>query len=392
MGNVNTAFQDSIQTNVSNPAALSNKYFTSIDFGLNLNYKSQQDQTNSTSFTEGGVSYLSYSFPVNQSRTWGMGLGVQPLTYKGYDVTSDVVNNLYVNEFEGEGNTYKLFLQNGVEVFDGLSLGLDAGILFGRLEDKTYNTYVLSTAISSGQIVQQKLRGFVFKLGGQYTTELSDDLNLTIGTTYGLESELTNDITIEDVTYTVASSEVSENGKLNVITRAIQNTDTRTIESEITYPQTAGFGAYVNKDEKWSLGIDAKYGNWNNFQGLNDDESQSYKNSIDLGIGGSFIPNYRNPRKAFESFEYRYGGFYNQSFLTIANTDIQDYGITLGVGLPVKRDIPGSRIRQIPSSVDLGVAIGQTGTIDNNLVQDSYIKGTVGLSLNDIWFQKKKYD
>ena len=78
--------------------------------------------------------------------------------------------------------------------------------------------------------------------------------------------------------------------------------------------------------------------------------------------------------------------------LTIGNTDIQDYGISLGVGLPVKRSIPGSRIREIPSTIDIGIIVGQTGTIDNNYVQDSYLKGTIGLNLNDIWFNKKKYD
>ncbi len=403
MGNISTAFRDSVQTNLSNPASLSNKLFSTIDFGVNVNFRSQQDPSATSSIVEGGVAYIGYSFPVMRSKkeideniiqetVWGMGFGVVPLTYKGYDITSDVIDGRYINEFEGQGNTYKLYWQNGVQVTENLSLGVDTGILFGRLEDNTFNTFLLSTAESLGQIRQQKLRGLVVNLGGQYQTDLSNDFTLTIGTTYRLESDLDNEVSTETQVFNVTSSEVNENGKIDVLERNILSSEETVDMFTVTYPHQLGFGAYVNKKEKWSLGIDAKMGFWDEFQGVNDDSAQGYRNSIDLGVGGSFIPNYRNPKKSYEGFEYRYGGFYNQTFLTVANQDINEYGISLGVGLPVRRNIPGARIRQIPSNVDVGITFGQQGSLDNDLIQDSFIKGTFGLSLNDVWFQKKKYD
>ncbi len=393
MGNIGTAFRDTIQSNFDNPAALGHRMFSTLDFAFNLNYRNQSDATSSHRFTEGGLSYLAYSFPVNKKETWGMSLGLKPLTYKKYDIATEFINDRYFREFEGEGNTYSLFWQNGFSIGEHFSVGLDAGLYFGTLSDKTYNTLLNTAANSSGKTERQKLRGTVFKAGAMYNRELSEGLNLTLGSTYDIETTIKNEVTTDDFLFTIGQYEFTDDGRVKVIRRTEFNHSESVQNIDLTIPQELSFGAYLNKTQTWSLGVDAKFQDWSSFSNFNDDSNNlKYQNSSTFALGGSFIPNYRNPKKAFEAFEYRYGGHYKTTYLNLDGVSIRDYGISIGVGLPARRTLPGSRIREIPSSVDVGIVFGTTGTLENNLVQDNYIKGTIGLSLNDKWFQKKRYD
>ena len=65
-------------------------------------------------------------------------------------------------------------------------------------------------------------------------------------------------------------------------------------------------------------------------------------------------------------------------------TSIDDFGINLGFGLPMPRQI---------SSLNLGFEYGQKGTIDNNLIKENYFNIRLSLSLNSTnWFKKRQID
>ena len=53
------------------------------------------------------------------------------------------------------------------------------------------------------------------------------------------------------------------------------------------------------------------------------------------------------------------------------------------MGLPVGR---------IFSNANVGVEIGKRGTTNANLVQENFINFQVSLSLNDRWFEKRKFN
>ena len=393
MGHMSTAYKDSVHTNMSNPATLGNKEFSSIDLGFNLTYHSLREQEEAQEVVDGAPMYLSYTFPVNKSKTWGMGLGARSYSSKKYAVTTPVVNNQYFIDYEGEGNTYNLFLQTGAELFDNFTLGVDGGIFFGTLKDETYNNFLITSNNGSGSRLQQKIRGFSLDVGSQYTTELGQNLNLTLGGNYKLESELNNTKTSETFLFNIVSFDQTDDGTIRVLNRSeFDNETTETKDENFVLPSEISFGGFLSKQEKWSLGIDAKFGNWEDFQGANDDSSVQYQNSMEFSLGGSFIPKYRNPDRAFESFEYRYGGYYKQTNLNISGESINDYGLTLGTSFPINQNRPGERVRRIPSNIDFAINIGQKGTLDQNLVQDNYVKAIFGMNLNDIWFVRKKYD
>ena len=58
-------------------------------------------------------------------------------------------------------------------------------------------------------------------------------------------------------------------------------------------------------------------------------------------------------------------------------------GITVGFGLPYRRSY---------SLANLALAVGVRGTKAKALVRETYIRLTLGVSLNDFWFVKRQYD
>jgi hypothetical protein len=78
---------------------------------------------------------------------------------------------------------------------------------------------------------------------------------------------------------------------------------------------------------------------------------------------------------------YRAGFNYKKLGLVIRDTEINEYGISFGVSLPI-----GLRL----SNVNLGFEIGKRGTTDNNLVKENFYNFRLSLSLNDKWFKKQK--
>ena len=81
--------------------------------------------------------------------------------------------------------------------------------------------------------------------------------------------------------------------------------------------------------------------------------------------------------------KYRIGLFYENSYLMLNEKQINSYGLTFGLGLPFTK----SR-----SSVNLSAELGQTGTTQNDLIKESYVKFTLHFLLYDRWFMKRKFD
>jgi len=80
---------------------------------------------------------------------------------------------------------------------------------------------------------------------------------------------------------------------------------------------------------------------------------------------------------------YRVGGYYSNSYLRLQENQIQDYGITFGVGLP---------FRNTKTSFNLAFVFGQRGTLKNNLIKEKYGIVNLSMTFHDIWFLKSVID
>ena len=63
--------------------------------------------------------------------------------------------------------------------------------------------------------------------------------------------------------------------------------------------------------------------------------------------------------------------------------NLHDLSLSLGFGLPLKRS---------NTIANIGVQLGKRGAIENNLVEEKYIKLHLAFTFNDKWFTKRKID
>ena len=107
-----------------------------------------------------------------------------------------------------------------------------------------------------------------------------------------------------------------------------------------------------------------------------------YEASSRISFGGFYIPKYDSFTSYVSRVTYRLGARFEETGLVLNNQPIEDFGITFGIGLPV-----GGL-----SKINIGVELGQLGTLNGGLIKENYANIMLGFSLSDIWFIKRKYD
>jgi hypothetical protein len=149
-------------------------------------------------------------------------------------------------------------------------------------------------------------------------------------------------------------------------------------------PTSYSIGVQLAKTDKWNVGIDYSGTQWTQFRtGFNDTTSTSLANTYKISLGGELTPNAQNLRNYWARVTYRFGLYYGTNYVRIQNTELNFYGITFGGSLPFKRSF---------SHLHTSFDIGKLGTKEHGLIQETFVKFTLGLSFNDKWFIKRKYE
>ena len=142
------------------------------------------------------------------------------------------------------------------------------------------------------------------------------------------------------------------------------------------------FGLGIGENKKWAIGSELTFTNNNSMTNrFGPIQNVSYENSTKFAIGGFFVPKYDSFSNYLSRIIYRGGFRYENTGLVLNDKSINDYAVTFGLGLPIGL-----------SKINLGVELGKRGTTTSGLIEENYINVTVGLSLSDIWFIKRKID
>jgi len=153
------------------------------------------------------------------------------------------------------------------------------------------------------------------------------------------------------------------------------------ITGNIHIPMNFGIGFTLEKANKWLIGTDFNWQNWSYYK-YNDVKDPSLTNSMRISIGGEIKPDHYSP-KYFKRVTYRAGFKYSTTNLKIDNTQIDEFGVSFGLGLP---------FRKSKSTLNVGVEYGKRGSISNDLIKENFTKITIGFSAYDFWFFKRKFD
>jgi len=139
----------------------------------------------------------------------------------------------------------------------------------------------------------------------------------------------------------------------------------------------------ISKEKKWLIGgqytVRNSGGYVNNFISL---DNITYANGNRLSLGGFYLPDYSSFTSYWKRIVYRAGFRSEDTGVLFNNQPLEETGISFGVSLPMAGY----------SNANIGLEFGKRGSKDNGLIEESYWNLIIGLSLNDIWFIKRKFN
>ncbi len=372
MGGI-SMYGDSIHISLRNPAAYSKLRLTTYTVGLSHTELRLKDfsQEQNTSFTN--LDYLSIGFPI--AKNLGLGFGLMPFSSVGYNLTDEIEGDPTItNAFAGEGGLNRIYLSLGYEIIKNLSVGATVNFNFGTLEYQRIQS-VENVQFGTLDRRESRINGYDFNYSLNYTPTIKDKYTLYTSVMVNTQGNL-----VSENSERIGSFSLVNGQEIEVIDVDLDAVNLRNTELKIPTRTTLGLGFGENK--KWFLGGEYSFQQFsdfrNDFLGI---ENVNYKDASSFAFGGYFVPEYTSLSSYFKRITYRAGIRYDVTGIEVNNKEINDFGITFGLGLPLGNSF---------SNLNLGFELGRRGTTDQNLIEESYLKFNVGLSLNDRWFEKRK--
>ncbi len=380
MGGIGIGLRNSFQINTANPAT-----YTSIDsltflmqFGIDSRFT--YSQTSSSNNTRNNVNFNHLTFALPITRWWASSFGLLPYSSKGYNVNStegvSTTESYSSSSFSGTGTLTKFYLGNAFRLGKHISVGLNTWFLFGRISDDTY-IYFPNDPNAYDYLKNSSLtaHGFGVTGGIQYHLETKNKNVFTLGAVFDPKVNINSSYVIHEERALFRGSST-----LSQIVDTLKHVESNNKGLQI--PMSYGAGISYSIKSKITIGADAYFQQWKDALFLG--EKTTYlTNSSRYSTGLEYVPNQYSIRSYWDRVEYRFGGFYENSYLTLNGMQLKSYGATFGVGLPLGR----SR-----SKLSFSGEIGQLGTKQNNLIQEIYAKFTMHVLLWDRWFYKTKFD
>ncbi|AWG21195.1 hypothetical protein FFWV33_06430 [Flavobacterium faecale] len=354
--------QDSIHINLENPASFANLKLTSFTVGGTYNTTTMKTDAASEKARRTTLDYMALGLPLGK---FGVGFGIIPYSSVGYKI-----RNIYGDDLEktatltSTGGVNKVFLGLGYKITPKFNIGVDVNYNFGVISIVNLET---NNNIQSGtrETNTSNLSGVNFNIGSMYQTKISKKLSVFSSVNYSLSNDLK-----------------SKNTRL---------IETATVPETIDQPdRTISFGskislsAGIGQARKWLVGGKLVFQEATDLSNnYNESPNVTYGRAGSASIGGYYIPDYGSYSNYLKRIVYRGGFKYERTGLIIRSEAIDNVGFTMGVGLPISGTF---------SNMNIGFEIGKKGTLSSGLVQENYANISIGLSLNDKWFEKRKFN
>lgn len=383
MGGIGVAFSHYKYLNFTNPAAYADLKYTTYSFGVLNNELTIADGSKEETATSTSLSYFAFAFPMGSKAA--ISVGIQPVSSVGYSLTNSVLDAAgdvsEITVFSGEGGVNRIYGSVGIKIFKEFSFGIEAAFNFGSIEKSVTNQKVdvsLATKSEENSIV----RGGSVTFGGQYKKVLKNKFELNVGAAVKMENNLK--VTGDEYLYSLSLVNVTEIGK-DTISQS-------RINGSYKFPLKTILGVGFGEFNKWYVGLEYENQGAIETTGLLNDSNARYRYDASnrFSLGGYYLPKVNSISSYWERITYRVGVRFEKIGLLVDGsglntnfTSIDDFGVSFGLGLPLKQ----------LSTLNMGFEFGKRGTTINNLIEENYFNFRVSLSLTDTkWFQKRKID
>ncbi|MDG1889016.1 MAG: hypothetical protein P8I53_01420 [Flavobacteriaceae bacterium] len=377
MGGIDSAI-DSIEFNINNPSSLAKLKTTNYLIGTFYKSTGISNSVSTDNINTANINYIAIGVP---TKRFGFGFGVLPYSSVGFNLqTTDdynTENSINSRLFGAEGNINRAFVSIGVPLLKYFSLGATANYNFGKFNYEKFN---LIENVNYGifSISSSEISGFTYNFSSNLSIPLKNDFSLNLMYSLYPEGDL-DSFNIESL-YTSSTSSVSLESlgdfvDVDLNSRGLENT-------KLPVPKKSIYSLGLEKKNSWFIGLQYESKLSSNFKNdFLDTQNVSYRDANSFSIGGFIIPDSSSLISYWKRVKYRFGIKNEKKSIIVNNLPINQFSLNLGLGLPVAG----------LSKANLGLEIGRIGN-DDNLIKENYFSLRLGLSLNDVWFIKRKFN
>ncbi|RZJ71602.1 hypothetical protein [Flavobacterium sp.] len=372
-------FADSIHINLQNPASFGSLKWTSFSVGGTNSWATLNTEDREEKAKRFTLDYLAVGLPFKKG---GIAFGLMPYTSVGYKVQSLQTQipspgdtTRIINRFEGNGGINRVFLGGGYEITSNLRVGVDVNFNFGKVET-TSLAQAEGIQFGTREINESRFSGFSANIGAMYERKISKKLKGFAAATFTPQTDL------RAVGYrNIATVQIRQIGGVAIVD---QDTIFSDRVSKLKLPSKFSLGFGLGVPRKWQAGAEVTFTGAKDLQNrVSDFGNARFENAIKYSIGGYYIPNYNSFSSYWDRVVIRAGARYENTGLVLNNQKIRDAAGTLGFGMP----IPG-----LMSNINVNLEYGKRGTKAYGLIEENYVNVGIGLSFNDRWFVKRRYD
>ena len=377
MGGIDSAI-DSIEFNINNPSSLAKLKTTNYLIGTFYKSTGISNVNSTDNINTANINYIAVGIP---TKRFGFGFGVLPYSSVGFNLQStdeyNTANSINARLFGADGNINRAFVSIGLPLLKYLSLGASANYNFGKFNYEKFNLIEnVNYGIFSNS--SSEISGFTYNFSSNLSIPLKNDFKLNLVYSYYPDGDL-DSFNIESL-YTSNTSSITLESlgdfvDIDLNSRGLENT-------KLPVPKKSIYSLGLEKKNSWFIGFQYESKLSSNFENVFlDAQNVSYRDANSLSIGGYIIPDSSSLTSYWKRVKYRFGIKNEKKSIIVNNLPINHFSLNLGLGLPIAG----------LSKANLGLEIGKVGD-NNSLVKENYFALRLGLSLNDVWFIKRKYN
>ncbi|HEY4107562.1 hypothetical protein [Puia sp.] len=381
LGNTGIAYRSNRFLINNNPAAfsgLANQYFT-METSLRGSFIQYSGSPVTPASTQSGdITFRRLAMGIKAAKNWGTSIGLVPFSTQNYEFNVPYFiqgsNNEAANHYyQGHGSVNKAYWANSYEFFHHISIGVDAGYIFGQLNQKDIIQDLGTGTSQTSTTNDVNLQNLYMTYGMQVYGNLGKHWSYVLGGVYSQKADLL-------ASY---NKQVQGTGSDSLL-GPIQNE--QLIETYLTLPNSYGAGISITHNDKYTWLADYRYQDWNGVQRKNAYPGQDYQiissERGSLGFEISKKRNYYNNKVELGYFQT--GLYYSNSYLQINGKQIRDMGVTVGFGVNSLKS---------PLAYSIVFQYGIKGTTQNQLIRENYANVTFVINYGSIWYTKgKKFD
>ncbi|WP_427872198.1 aromatic hydrocarbon degradation protein [Flavobacterium sp. MMS24-S5] len=348
-----------------NPASLGFMYQNHFlfDIGGKAIATTYQSSTRTEKRNNFQFSHLAFAFPVTKNS--GFSLALRPYSSSVFKISNlklpiaDSQEYYYVTA-QGSGGLNNLDFSYGYRFGKKLTLGATGTFLFGNTVDD--RAFLISNAITT---IHKKTdyNGVRATLGGQFKI----DSTFTIGTTVKVPSR-------------IKASKVQSVASIADEVETAVETNVATDTDDYYMPLELGFGVSKRFKNNLNLTLDYEKSFWDSTK-----QSELYGEFVNqdrFALGISYNAK-KNIRKYWDRVGYSAGVNFDNGYLEVDKHRVNNASVSIGLNLPIENTF---------SSLNISYSYGQKGRIANDLIKENYHKISINLSLDGIWFVKRKFE